>query len=84
MSSGEEDLMDHNPPILPPQAEQKALGSANTSTGSPTYASDEKTQILRSLQDYCLVFAVHLSVTVKHLIFIYFLCNHYFYPQNHM
>ena len=32
MSSGEEDPMDHNPPILPPQTEQKAHGIANTHT----------------------------------------------------
>ena len=42
MSSGEEDPMDHNPPILPPQTEQKVRGTANTSRGNPASASDKK------------------------------------------
>ena len=50
MSNGEEDPMDHNPPVLPPQMEQMACGSANTSRGNPTSASEKKTQILRSFQ----------------------------------
>ena len=42
ISRGEEDPMDQHPPIIPPQTEQKACGTANTSTGSPTSASDKK------------------------------------------
>ena len=42
ISSGEEDPTDQPPPILPPQTEQKARGTASTFTGNPTFAFDKK------------------------------------------
>ena len=59
MSSGKDDPMDQHPSILPPETEQKARSTANSSTGTPTSASGKKHRSLSLSKTHCLVFTVH-------------------------